>query len=90
VDRASNYEVAITYACIEGWAGRRFEVRVDSFALLSASVVTGKTWRDYQTFPLGQAKLKAGEHALTVRPLDVKNWKPMSLKFVRLSPAPSA
>lgn len=80
ISRSGEYQIT---AELSGQATNRFTVEVDD-RKLAASFAGTTSFHEYTLNTLGELKLSAGNHTLTVRPLPDK-WQPMNLRCINLT-----
>jgi len=67
VSQAGKYRVRIRYSAPSEWTGGKYEIRIGSELVNSTVQATGEGYQ-YRMFDLSTLILKAGEHAVTIRP----------------------
>jgi len=67
VSQAGKYRVRIRYSAPSEWAGGKYEIHVGS-ELVNGTVQTTGEGYQYRVFDLGTISLRAGEHAVVIRP----------------------
>ncbi|MCH2386559.1 MAG: carbohydrate-binding protein, partial [Pedosphaera sp.] len=84
--RAGKYEVWLDFACDQGTAGNRFQLRFATEALKGTVPSTG-TWDDYQQKMIGTISLSAGTNDLAFHSDGEPGGYLIDLRAIRLKPA---
>ena len=85
--RARKYEVWMDFACDQGTAGNKFQLRSSAGSLKGTVPSTG-TWDTYQQKIIGTISLPAGTSDLTFQSDGEPGGFLMDLRAIRLKPAP--
>ncbi|MBM3968583.1 MAG: c-type cytochrome [Planctomycetes bacterium] len=85
VTKPGKHSIRLNYACDNSTAGNEVVFAVGNQSVKAKVVGTG-AWENYQTAILGELKLSAGQHRLTVRATESLKDHLMDLKELRLVP----
>ncbi|MFP6752189.1 MAG: c-type cytochrome, partial [Pirellulaceae bacterium] len=85
--RARKYEVWMDFACDQGTAGNKFQLRSSAGSLKGTVPSTG-TWDTYQQKIIGTISLPAGTNDLTFQSDGEPGGYLIDLRAIRLKPAP--
>jgi hypothetical protein len=84
VTKPVKYALSMTYAVEASAAGDRFEVAIANHKL-NGTVISTRTWENYQTVKLGEVDLPIGQHRVTMRPVAKPKSALLDLKELRLT-----
>jgi alpha-L-fucosidase len=83
--KAGVFNVSVSLASIAGNA--QFVIQVGDQQLTGTASNTSD-WGKFKEITVGQLEIKQpGEQVVKIRPKDPRNWRPMNLRFVKLTPA---
>ena len=81
------YQVEISYACPDNYAGSDYSVGLEGGARLNAKTVGTGGWQSYRSLTLGEIEAPGGRITLTARALKIAHPYLMNLQQIRLVPA---
>jgi alpha-L-fucosidase len=83
ITKPGNFKVSASLASANGDSEIAVEVGDKS---LSQKIPQTAGWNEFRTVEIGEIEInRAGEVVVKVRPADANNWKPVNLRFVKLT-----